>query len=228
MHSSKNFLWSLKMGPGNIQTSEHWLAMASFLQGMPSSIVAMIIPTLRVEWQDVFSTPLQHHIFVQVYRLAITPSICIHFVAPSPWLPSMLQSFLHGLWIRIPSFPVRKNAPLHSSYARPAPNPAPTKTGHALLLNSSTEKTTPKPTPREDRTRSEDRQRSHYITVNWTFAKSPNPIIWMDSMTSRRGAHLLVQQSFRHRLARAWGCGWSYRGVRHNYELLDMVLSIET
>lgn len=51
--------------------------------------------------------------------------------------------------------------PLHSSYALPAPKPAPTKAGHARRLNRRTEKTTPKPTPILERTRREERQRSH-------------------------------------------------------------------
>lgn len=50
---------------------------------------------------------------------------------------------------------------LHSSYARPAPKPTPTNAGHALLLNSKTEKTTPKPRPREDLMMRLERQRSH-------------------------------------------------------------------
>ena len=50
----------------------------------------------------------------------------------------------------------------HSSQALPAPKPSPVHTGHALRLNNSTEKTTPNPTPREDRITIEDMQRSHY------------------------------------------------------------------
>jgi len=51
---------------------------------------------------------------------------------------------------------------LHSSYARPPPNPRPTMAGHDLRLNSSTEKTTPKPRPRVDFIRRLERQRSHF------------------------------------------------------------------
>jgi hypothetical protein len=55
-------------------------------------------------------------------------------------------------------------AELHSSYARPAPKPAPTKAGHARRLNRRTEKTTPKPTPSVDLTMRFETQRSHYTT----------------------------------------------------------------
>lgn len=51
---------------------------------------------------------------------------------------------------------------LHSSYARPAPKPAPMKAGQALRRNRMTEKTTPNPRPMLDLTRRFDRQRSHY------------------------------------------------------------------
>ena len=50
---------------------------------------------------------------------------------------------------------------LHSSYARPAPNPAPMNAGNALRLKSRTEKTTPKPRPRVDLMIRLERQRSH-------------------------------------------------------------------
>lgn len=50
----------------------------------------------------------------------------------------------------------------HSSHARPAPNPNPAHTGHALRLNRRTEKTMPKETPRPERIRMEERQRSHF------------------------------------------------------------------
>ena len=50
---------------------------------------------------------------------------------------------------------------LHSSYARPEPNPSPTNAGHALRLNNNTEKTMPKPRPMVDLTRRFDKHRSH-------------------------------------------------------------------
>lgn len=50
---------------------------------------------------------------------------------------------------------------LHSSYALPAPKPTPTQAGHALRLKRRTEKTTPKPRPREDLMSMLERQRSH-------------------------------------------------------------------
>jgi len=52
--------------------------------------------------------------------------------------------------------------PLHSSYALPVPNPRPTHAGHVRRLKRSTEKTTPNPRPSEERTSSEDKQRSHF------------------------------------------------------------------
>lgn len=55
---------------------------------------------------------------------------------------------------------------LHSSYARPAPNPRPTMAGHDLRLNSRTEKTTPKPRPRVDFIRRLERHRSHCVAVS--------------------------------------------------------------
>ncbi len=55
---------------------------------------------------------------------------------------------------------------LHSSYARPAPKPAPMKAGQALRRNRMTEKTTPNPRPMLDLTRRFDRQRSHYHSHN--------------------------------------------------------------
>jgi hypothetical protein len=55
----------------------------------------------------------------------------------------------------------RRKLLLHSSYARPAPNPSPTRAGHARRLKRRTEKTTPKERPIEDRIRSEARQWSH-------------------------------------------------------------------
>ena len=58
---------------------------------------------------------------------------------------------------------------LHSSYARPAPNPAPTNAGHARRLNKSTEKTTPKPRPREDLMMALERQKSHCL-FGWSAA----------------------------------------------------------
>lgn len=51
---------------------------------------------------------------------------------------------------------------LHSSYALPAPKPTPTKAGHALRLKRRTEKTTPKPRPREDLMMRLEKQRSHF------------------------------------------------------------------
>lgn len=78
-------------------------------------------------------------------------------IYPSP-LSRNFPTSLHGRWIRMPSFPCLKNELLHSSYARPAPNPRPTHAGQALRLKTSTEKTTPKPTPIEDRIRREERQ----------------------------------------------------------------------
>jgi hypothetical protein len=71
---------------------------------------------------------------------------------------------IQGLWILMPSVPVLRNDPLHSSYARPPPNPNPTHAGHALLLNSRTEKTTPKDRPSDERIRRDERQRSHCRT----------------------------------------------------------------
>lgn len=53
---------------------------------------------------------------------------------------------------------------LHSSYARPAPKPAPMKAGQALRRNRMTEKTTPNPRPMLDLTRRFDRQRSHWYS----------------------------------------------------------------
>ena len=59
----------------------------------------------------------------------------------------------HLLWlVHIPSA---------SSHARPAPNPVPNQTGHALRLNRSTEKITPKEKPRVDRITRDDIARSH-------------------------------------------------------------------
>jgi len=52
--------------------------------------------------------------------------------------------------------------PSASSQARPAPKPVPSHTGHALRLNRSTEKITPKENPRPDRMTKEERARSHF------------------------------------------------------------------
>ena len=54
-----------------------------------------------------------------------------------------------------------RNLPSASSQARPAPKPSPTNAGHALRLNSRTEKMTPKERPREDRTRKDEIAWSH-------------------------------------------------------------------
>lgn len=64
---------------------------------------------------------------------------------------------------------------LHSSYARPAPNPAPTNAGHALRLNRSTEKTTPKPRPRDDLMMALDRQKSHCFACQLLFIDRSSP-----------------------------------------------------
>lgn len=55
----------------------------------------------------------------------------------------------------------RLNIPSASSQARPAPKPRPTQAGQALRLNKSTEKTTPKDRPREERMIMEEMARSH-------------------------------------------------------------------
>lgn len=81
---------------------------------------------------------------------------------------------------------------LHSSYARPAPNPAPMKAGHALRLNRRTEKTTPNPRPRVDFTRRLERQRSHCEELN----VSVSCIFQSDKL--RRWYYLLVKQGLAH------------------------------
>ena len=52
--------------------------------------------------------------------------------------------------------------PSASSKALPPPKPSPTQAGHALRLNSRTEKTTPKDRPRVERMRKEEIAWSHY------------------------------------------------------------------
>lgn len=56
---------------------------------------------------------------------------------------------------------LRLSIPSASSQARPAPKPRPTQAGQALRLNRSTEKTTPKDRPREERMIMEEIARSH-------------------------------------------------------------------
>lgn len=80
-----------------------------------------------------------------IYNFRHAPTLCYHFV--------------YALFFRSRAACFRLK--LHSSYARPAPKPAPMKAGHALRRNRITEKTTPKPRPMEDLTRRLDRQRSH-------------------------------------------------------------------
>lgn len=54
-------------------------------------------------------------------------------------------------------------SPSASSHALPAPNPVPNQTGHALRLNSRTEKMTPNEKPRPDRITPLDNARSHCV-----------------------------------------------------------------
>lgn len=99
------------------------------------------------------------------------------------WTPD--YTFIQGLWILIPSFPAPLNEPLHSSYALPAPKPKPIQAGHALLLNSSTEKTTPNDRPSDERISREERHRSH-CHIKQLASWTPNSIsIPGDIMTSR-------------------------------------------
>ncbi|KAF4636308.1 hypothetical protein G7Y89_g1788 [Cudoniella acicularis] len=98
------------------------------------------------------------------------PSLSRHHVIPSSYPLYHQQPFNrypYGLVTLTPSLFVLRKLPLHSSYARPAPKPKPTKAGHALRLNSRTEKTTPKERPREERIRREERQRSHFIIIDY-------------------------------------------------------------
>lgn len=78
-------------------------------------------------------------------------------------LPHLIRMYVdrfdHELCFK--SFEACFRLQLHSSYALPAPNPAPRKVGHALRLKRRTEKTTPKPRPREDFMIRLERQRSH-------------------------------------------------------------------
>ena len=135
-------------------------------------------------------------------------------ILPFPFnahLPS--YAIIQGLWILIPSFPVLKNDPLHSSYARPAPNPNPTHAGHALLLNSKTEKTTPKDRPSDERIKREERQRSHYRAKDISQASSVGLSAMLNTIASDSilnwlyRAYLLVQKSFRNWFARSRGRG---------------------
>ena len=88
---------------------------------------------------------------------------------------------------------------LHSSYARPAPNPTPTKAGHALRLNSRTEKTTPNPRPRVDLTRRLERQWSHYkgdLCQRKIVLRAAGQMSRADAIGS---VYLLVEERFAHR-----------------------------
>lgn len=78
--------------------------------------------------------------------------------APRPKTQT-LAAWFHACFLM--SFAACLRFQLHSSYALPAPKPAPTNAGHALRLNRRTEKTTPKPRPSVDLMSRLDRQRSH-------------------------------------------------------------------
>lgn len=55
--------------------------------------------------------------------------------------------------------------------------------GHALRLNSSTEKTTPKPRPREDLIRRLERQRSHYLQFGALVLKGLSFLLLVRSLS---------------------------------------------
>lgn len=71
----------------------------------------------------------------------------------------------------------RHDVPSASSQARPAPNPAPNKTGQALLLNRSTENITPNDAPRPVRIRPLDNALSHCdnLSVTAHFSRCTTP-----------------------------------------------------
>lgn len=102
---------------------------------------------------------------------------------------------------------------LHSSYARPPPNPRPTMAGHDLRLNSSTEKTTPKPRPRVDFIRRLERQRSHCVRcqlvyarfLSWYFRRYWSVVSSVPGLADSRQSYLFVQESL---------ADWSRDGAR--------------
>jgi len=71
-----------------------------------------------------------------------------------------------------------------SSQARPAPNPVPSHTGHALRLNNKTENMTPKEKPRPDLITNDEIARSH-------FSFSRASLTGLDFGTGRGGPETL-------------------------------------
>jgi hypothetical protein len=78
----------------------------------------------------------------------------------------------------------RMDVPSASSHALPAPNPVPSKTGHALRLNRRTENMTPKPKPRPDRTSREEIARSHCCGLCCQYLMRRS--IWACRLRSRK------------------------------------------
>jgi len=97
-------------------------------------------------------------------------SVCTNTLLFTTANPDVLSSsarlYLSVLTFRSPSVLNGRSPRLKlasaSSQARPAPKPVPSHTGHALRLNRSTEKITPKENPRPDRMTKEERARSHF------------------------------------------------------------------
>lgn len=115
---------------------------------------------------------------------------------------------------------------LHSSYARPAPKPTPAKAGHALRLNSRTEKTTPNPRPRVDLTRRFERQWSHLSVLSAqvtleVFVRHP----MVRKAASRGCLYLLVEERFAHGPGNGAGLRTGDSGVGHCVRFCGGVVS---